>query len=127
MVMQQDKLFCIGRVCLSFYETKKICERKTKNKKGVTSYFFRFLNCFLGHISPLPLNLQVFSRMEFSSSHSRISRGQSTADAAEVRNQETDSFSPWIWCYNLDWKQANVKGCKLERILRSLTIHVVPE
>lgn len=47
MVIKEDKLFCIGRVCLSFYEnSKKIYERKTENKKGVTSYFFRFLIAF---------------------------------------------------------------------------------
>lgn len=58
---------------------------------------------------------KVFFRMEFSCSHSRIWRGQSTADAAELRNQESDSFFPWILCYRLDWDQANVKGCKSER------------
>jgi len=66
------------------------------------SYFFRLLNCFLGHISPFPHPPQVFSRMELSSSHSRIWRGQSTTDAAELRNQEPDSFFPGILCYHLD-------------------------
>lgn len=98
---------------LTWSLNKKNLWEEKKKKKRVT-YFFQLLNRFLGHISP-PLPLQVFSRMEFSSSHSRIWRGQSTTDAAELRNQKPDSFFPWILCYHLDWVWANVKGCKSER------------
>lgn len=62
---------------------KQVCGRKERESNIVFLSTFKLL-----FRSPSPPTPQVFSRMEFCSSHSRIWRGQSTADAAELKPQK---------------------------------------